>query len=257
MPDILSRMATRVPYLLGIRVLPERMPSEPAYPFNLPFVAKLNLTIQKPVVFFVGENGTGKSTLIEAIAALSRLPVSGGGRNELADSYGPERESLLSKALRPSFRQQPLDGYFLRAEFHAHFASLLDSRELDPDFKGKSPYGLYGGQSLHTRSNGEAFLAVLQNRIGQGLFLLDEPESALSPQRQLALLALIYDLVKTGKSQFLIATHSPILMTYPDAQIISFDQVPLGSTTLEETSHYQITKGILEQPGSYWKHLKD
>jgi len=185
-------MATRVPYLLGIRVLPDRLPVTPAYPFNLPFVAKLNLTIQKPVVFFAGENGTGKSTLIEAIAALSRLPVSGGGRNELSESHGPERESLLSKALRPSFRQQPLDGYFLRAEFHAHFASLLDSRDLDPDFNG-DPYGRYGGQSLHKQSHGEAFLAVLQNRVGQGLFLFDEPESALSPQRQLALLALIYD----------------------------------------------------------------
>lgn len=98
-------------------------------------------------------------------------------------------------------------------------------------------------------------MAVLQNRIGQGLFLLDEPESSLSPQRQLALLALMHDLVATGKSQFLIATHSPILMTYPGSQIISFDKVPLSVTTLEQTAHYQITSGILEQPGSYWKHL--
>jgi predicted ATPase len=245
---------TTVPYLLGVKVLSDRMPLEPAYPFNLPFVAKLDWAIREPVTFFVGENGTGKSTFIEAIAALCRLPVSGGGRNELADNHGPEQESLLSRVLRPSFRRQPRDGYFLRAEFQAHFASLLDARKLDPDFLG-DPYGRYGGRSLHARSHGEAFLAVLQNRIGQGLFLLDEPESALSPQRQLALLALMHDLVKTGKSQFLIATHSPILMTYPGAHIISFDKVPLGATTLQETSHYQITRGILEQPGRYWKHL--
>jgi len=96
--------------------------------------------------------------------------------------------------------------------------------------------------------DGEAFLAVLQNRIGEGLFLLDEPESALSPQRQLTLLTLMHDLVKTGKSQFLVATHSPILMTYPGAQIMTFDKVPLGQTAIEDTSHYQITRGILERP---------
>jgi len=171
-------------------------------------------------------------------------------------NHGPERESSLSTVLQPSFRKQPRDGYFLRAEFQAHFASLLDARKLDPDFIG-DPYGRYGGQSLHTRSHGEAFLAVLQNRIGKGLFLLDEPESALSPQRQLALLALMHDLVKTGESQFLIATHSPILMTYPGAQIISFEEAQLRETILEETSHYQITRGVLEHPGSYWKHLID
>jgi predicted ATPase len=249
-------MAPRVPYLLGLNVIPDRIPQEPTYPFDLPFVSELDLEFRKPVTFFVGENGTGKSTLIEAIAALSRLPVSGGGPNELADNYGPEFESPLSKILRPSFRQKPRDGYFLRAEFHAHFASLLDARRDDPDFE-QNPYGRYGGKSLHQQSHGEAFLSVLQNRIGPGLYLFDEPESALSPQRQLALLALMHDLVKTGKCQFLIATHSPILMTYPDAQIMSFDKNPLRAIAIEETSHYQITKGILEQPGSYWKHLTD
>ncbi len=124
--------------------------------------------------------------------------------------------------IRPAFRQQPKDGFFLRAEFAAHFASLLEEREKDPSFLG-NPYQIYGGRSLHTRSHGEAFLAILQNRFEKGLFLLDEPESALSPQRQLALLTLIYDLVGAGDAQFIIASHSPILMTYPNAQIVSFD----------------------------------
>ena len=110
---------------------------------------------------------------------------------------------------------------------------------------------------MHEQSHGEAFLAVLQNRMGPGLFLFDEPESALSPQRQLALLALMHDFVRTGKCQFVIATHSPILMTYPGAEIISFDKIPLAAIGLEETSHYQITKGILESPASYWKYLTD
>ena len=254
-------MASRVPYLLGLKVVLERLPQPPAYPFNLPFVSELALEFREPVTFFVGENGTGKSTLIEAVAALSRLPVSGGGRAELADNHGPELESALSKVLRPTFRQQPRDGYFLRDEFHAHFASLLDARKRDRDFRDgestRDPYERYGGKSLHEQSHGEAFLAVLQNRIGPGLYLFDEPESALSPQRQLALLALMHGFVKTGRCQFIIATHSPILMTYPHAQIISFDKAPLSAIAFEETSHYQITKGILEQPGSYWKHLTD
>jgi predicted ATPase len=247
-------MGSHVPYLLGLKVLTGRIPVEPGYPFTLPFVAELDLKIQSPVVFLVGENGTGKSTLIEAMAALCRFPVSGGGRNELADQHGPERESLLAGVLRPSFRKHPKDGYFLRAEFQAHFASLLDERKLDPDFDG-DPYGRYGGRSLHTRSHGEAFLAVLENRIGRGLFLMDEPESALSPQRQLALLELIHDHVMSGTFQFVIATHSPILMTYPGAQIVCFDTGKLSPTSLEETSHYQVTRGILERPELYWKHL--
>jgi predicted ATPase len=135
---------------------------------------------------------------------------------------------------------------------------LLDARNTDPDFRaGGDPYARYGGQSLHTRSHGEAFLAILQNRIRSGLLLFDEPESALSPQRQLVLLAQISMLAATGKSQFIIATHSPILLTFPGAQILSFDGDALRPTALEDTSHFQITKGILQNPAVYWKHLQE
>jgi predicted ATPase len=247
-------MRMSVPYLLGVRTVAERLPAQRTFPFDLPFVSNLDLSFQQPVTFFVGENGTGKSTLLEAISVLCKLPVSGGGRNEVGDVHGPEKDSMLAAVLRPSFRQQPRDGFFLRAEFAAHFASLLETREADPDFWG-DPYARYGGRSLHTRSHGEAFLAILQNRIQEGLFLLDEPESALSPQRQLALLALIHDLVATNKSQFIIATHSPVLMTYPGAEIISFDGGILRPVGLKETSHYQVTRDMLEHPLRYWKHL--
>jgi predicted ATPase len=249
-------MPPRVPYLVGVRVIPERLPEERPFPFNLPILPTLDLRFDSPVTFFVGENGTGKSTLLEAIAALCRLPVSGGSRSELADTHGPEKESSLSRVIRPAFQQQPRDGFFLRAEFAAYFASLLEDREKDPDFAG-NPYVSYGGRSLHKRSHGEAFLAILQNRFRKGLFLLDEPESALSPQRQLALLTLIYDLVGTGESQFIIASHSPILMTYPHAQIISFDDENLHEIAIEDTSHYQVTRGILENPEGYWKYLSE
>jgi predicted ATPase len=245
-----------VPYLSSVRTKPDGVQSS-EYPFHLPLIRSLDLSFESPVACFVGENGTGKSTVMEAIAALCRLPVSGGSRNELHEQHGPEASSPLASALRPSFRRRPPDGYFLRAEFQAHFASLLDARNADPDFRlYGDPYQRYGGRSLHTRSHGEAFLAVLKNRIGAGLFLLDEPESALSPQRQLALLALISNLVSKGRSQFIIATHSPILLTVPGAQILSFDGGAIQQVTLEETSHYQITRGILQNPAAYWKHLQ-
>ena len=139
----------------------------------------------------------------------------------------------------------------------AHFASLLDARDVDPDFRlWGDPYERYGGRSLHTRSHGEAFLAIVQNRIRSGLFLFDEPESALSPQRQLALLAHMAALVATCKAQFIVATHSPILLTVPGCQILSFDGDAVREVSLEETSLYQITRGILQDPAVYWKHLQ-
>jgi predicted ATPase len=127
----------------------------------------------------------------------------------------------------------------------------------DPDFRRTgNPYDHYGGQSLHARSHGEAFMAIIQSRFHRGLFLLDEPESALSPQRQLALLARMADMADAGGSQFIVATHSPILMTFPDASIISFDEPGLPSVALEQTSHFQLTRDILNSPDVFWKHLK-
>jgi predicted ATPase len=250
-------MLSRVPYLLGVTVQPDRIRGS-EYPFHLPLLRSLDLQFESPVTFMVGENGTGKSTVIEGLASVCRLPVSGGSRSELSANHGPDSTSALAPALRPVFRRRPRDGYFLRAELQAHFASLLDARRSDPDFTmfGHDPYASYGGQSLHTRSHGEAFLAILQNRIRTGLFLFDEPESALSPQRQLVLLAHMSAMVATGNAQFIVATHSPILLTFPEAQLLSFDGDSVRSVSLEDTSHYQITRGILQNPAAYWKHLQ-
>jgi predicted ATPase len=204
----------------------------------------------------VGENGSGKSTLIEGIASVCRLPVSGGGRQDLSAQHGPRGETSLAAALRPRFRQQPRDAYFFRGEFSAHFASLLDQRRDDPDFWG-DPYASYGGKSLHSRSHGEGYLTLMNERIGEdGIYLLDEPEAALSPQRQLALLALLADRLRVDSTQFIIATHSPILMTLPGAEILLINGALISPTPLEETEHYQVTKAVLQNPSQFWKHLK-
>lgn len=232
----------------------QKQPRRDRFPFNFSWIEQLDLKFSSAVTFFVGENGSGKSTLLEAIAGLSGFPVWGGGRNDLPDQFGPEKESELAQAMYPHFKKRPRDGYFFRAEYYAQFASLLDARKRDKEFK-EDPYGRYGGQSLHTRSHGESFLALMQSRLTNGLFLLDEPESALSPKRQLALLALMLDRIKQGKTQFIIATHSPILMTFPGATVVSFDSHSLDSVDYRESEHFQLTKGILDHPERYWKHL--
>ena len=234
-----------------------QIPRDQRFQFSIPWMhQQFELNFPNAVTFFVGENGSGKSTLIEAIASLCGYPVSGGGTNDATSRFGPEKDSELAHAMYPNFRKRHRDGYFLRAEFYAHFASLLEERERDPDFNS-DPYKRYGGKSLHQQSHGESFLALLQNRFRSGLFLLDEPEAALSPQRQLSLLAMILNWVSEGKSQFIIATHSPILMTYPGATIINFDSDRLEEIPFEETTHYHLTRGILENPNFYWKNLME
>ncbi len=241
-------------YLQRVYLKPDVELDPATFPASLPFVHSLDVRFQTSVTFFVGENGSGKSTLIEAVAALCRLPVGGGGRNELADHQSPHNRSELAPVLRAAFKRRPKDGYFFRAEFQAHFASLLEQRRSDPDFLG-NPYTRYGGRSLHTRSHGEAFLAMFATWMTPGLILMDEPESALSPQRQLALLAQMSTLARSRDVQFIIATHSPILLTYPGATLLSFDGGAIKKTCLEDTSHFQITKGILDAPERYWQHL--
>ncbi len=244
------------PFIAYVTLNPDAELDKSCFPGNLPFTEALHLEFESPVTFFVGENGSGKSTLLEAVAVLAGFPIAGGGTNEVGERHGIQEKSALADALRMAFAKRPKDGYFFRAELQAQFASLLDQRRDDPSF-GADPYGRYGGRSLHAMSHGEAFLSVMQNRFAGGLFLLDEPESALSPQRQLTLLALMHDRVRDGDAQFIVATHSPILLTYPGSTIVSFDGPSLQAVSLAETKHYQITHGILNRPESYWKHLRD
>ncbi|MCL2829559.1 MAG: AAA family ATPase [Betaproteobacteria bacterium] len=205
------------------------------YPFNIPAVRQLeSIEFHPNLTFFVGENGSGKSTVLEAIAIALGFGAEGGTKNVQFRTV--ESVSPLHKALRLARGvPQPRDAYFLRAESFFNVASYMD---------GVGYLESYGG-SLHARSHGEAFMAVLLNKLkGNGIYLFDEPEAALSPGRQMAALSAIHQLVEAS-SQFIIATHSPILLSYPRARIIQFDRSGIGEVAYEETEHYAVTRDFL------------
>ncbi|MDF3833783.1 AAA family ATPase [Cupriavidus basilensis] len=217
------------------------------YPFSLPAVRSLDvLEIHPKVTFLVGENGSGKSTLMEAIAVAMGYNAEGGSRNF---SFGTRRShSELHQYLRVArgFRR-PRDGFFLRAESFFNVATEIERLDAEPAF-GPPVVDAYGGRSLHEQSHGESFLALMMHRFGgNGLYLLDEPEAALSPQRQLAVLSRIHDLVGDG-SQFIIATHSPILMAYPDAWIYACSAEGVVRVGYQDTEHFRVTRDFLANP---------
>ncbi len=217
------------------------------YPFSLPAVRSLDvLEIHPKVTFLVGENGSGKSTLMEAIAVAMGYNAEGGSRNF---SFGTRRShSELHQYLRVArgFRR-PRDGFFLRAESFFNVATEIERLDAEPAF-GPPVVDAYGGRSLHEQSHGESFLALMMHRFGgNGLYLLDEPEAALSPQRQLAVLSRIHDLVGDG-SQFIIATHSPILMAYPDAWIYACSAEGVARVGYQDTEHFRVTRDFLANP---------
>ncbi len=204
------------------------------------------------VSFFVGEYGTGKSTLLEAIAVAAGFNAEGGTRNFHFSTAATH--SGLHEYLNLSRGAYPRDGFFLRAESVYNVATEIDRMDAEPSF-GAPVLASYGGVSLHEQSHGESFLAIMQHRFGgQGLYLLDEPEAALSPTRQLALLTLLHELAAQG-SQFIIATHSPILMAYPGACIYQFSQQGVARTAYRDTEHYRLTRRFLNDPDSMLRIL--
>jgi predicted ATPase len=233
---------SQVGFIRSVSILREGVSHPGVYPFDIPAVKALDgLTLDPRVTFFVGENGTGKSTLVEGIAVAAGFNPEGGGRNfnfATSDTHSSLGQSI--RLVRNPARNR--DGYFLRAESVYNLSSELEElRKTDA-----LAYRSYGGQSLHTRSHGEAFMAVLEYRLGgDGLYILDEPESALSPLRQLACLARMKQLVRAG-SQFSVATHSPILMAYPRATIYQLSQQGIVKVAYEETEHYAITKAFMD-----------
>jgi predicted ATPase len=201
----------------------------------------------------IGENGAGKSTLIEAIAVLAGFNAEGGSKNF---RFGTRRsESCLHQFMRPvRGHRRPRDGFFLRAESYFNVATEIE--RLDEEQGGPRVIDAFGGVSLHEQSHGESFLALATHRFrGQGLYILDEPEAALSPQRQLALLSIIHEHVEERASQFVIATHSPILMAYPNARICRLGADGIEQVAYEDTEHYRITRDFLNSPERFFKTL--
>lgn len=225
-----------------IRIDPDLPQTE--YYAALPAVKQIvregGIALTKPVTFFVGENGIGKSTLIEAVAVTAGFNPEGGTRNyqfSTADSHS----TLYAHIHLVRGIDRHSDGFFLRAESFYNAASYLDTMD-------SKALRSYGGVSLHRLSHGESFLALVENRFSpDGLFLLDEPEAAISPMRMLRLMADIHDLAKRG-AQFIISTHSPLLITLPDADIIRFTEQGLAHVGYRDTEHFQITRDFLMDP---------
>lgn len=219
--------------------------SQDCYPFNVPaFRNGIDIELNSNVTFFVGENGSGKSTLLEALAEIGGFSPEGGSRDHCREAFADRSE--FAQALRLSWLPKVADGFFMRAESFYNFASYLDE---------VSSLRAYGGKSLHAQSHGESFLALFNNRFEQGLYILDEPEAALSPQRQLSFLKIIHELEAPGHAQFLIATHSPILLAYPGAVLYSLSNEGISQINYRDTEHYLVTKNFLNAPERYLKHL--
>jgi predicted ATPase len=226
-------------FLKSLSLLRENIDSFDNYPFSIPAIKNLSeIEFKSMVTFFVGENGTGKSTLLEAIAEQCSFNTAGGGRNNTYKVHAAE--AGLANFIRLSWMPKITNGFFLRAESFYHFATHIDMVD-------DTGYRDYGGRSLHQQSHGESFLSLFMNRFkGKAIYLLDEPEAALSPARQLAFLKILHDLSSRGDAQFIIATHSPILMGYPNAIILNFDKSKIEEIAYEMTDHYQITKYFLQ-----------
>jgi predicted ATPase len=267
----LSRTASRGPTeppLRRIALTRETLDEQRGYPFDLSVIASFErLDVRRRVLFLVGENGSGKSTFLEALALSCGFASEGGTRNlqpparVSADPRNDDTEApvrRLARALRLSWTpDRQRDGFFMRAETFYDFASVLDRSERERDPLGPSFLGAYGGASLHDRSHGESFLTLFLNRFsGRGLYLLDEPEAALSAARQMTLLVRIHDLLSANRqAQFVIATHSPIILAYPDAQIVSFDGERLHEIAYRQTDAYLVTRRFLSDPDTMLRRL--
>jgi predicted ATPase len=242
-------------YILEAWLLRDKVRSFDRYPYTLPAIAKLDkITFHPAVTFLIGENGAGKSTLLEALAVAWGFNPEGGSHNFRFSTRASH--SSLSDCLRlVKGIHRPKDGFFLRAESFFNVATEIE--RLDDAPGGPPLIDSYGGRSLHEQSHGESFFTLLMDRFrGQGLYLLDEPEAALSPTRQMAMISRMHQLV-TDHSQFIIATHSPIIMAYPNAQILWVNEEGIQPVEYTETEHYSVTKDFLNRYERFLKELID
>ncbi len=236
-----------LPYLKEIYLKRGEISDFASYPFSIPAIRELDhLELGKEVTFFVGENGSGKSTFLEAVAVGLGFNPEGGTKNFNFGTRDSHSELYRFLRLSKSFIK-PKDGFFLRAESYFNVATNIEQLDLEDSF-GPPVINSYGGVSLHEQSHGESFLSLVLNRFGgKGLYILDEPEAALSPTRQLAVLSRMKQLID-DESQFIIATHSPILLAYPGATIYLIDDGGISPVRYEDTEHYEVTKAFLENP---------
>jgi len=233
------------PFLRRITTLADRV-DRSRYPFNIAaFSHGIDVEIKSNVTFFVGENGSGKSTLLEGIAENSGFNPEGGGRDH--QFAGHQDRSDLASALRLSWSLKVTDGFFMRAESFYNFASYIE--------RSGSNFERYGGRPLHDQSHGESFLSLFSNFFDRGIYILDEPEAVLSPQRQLSFLSIVRRLETARRAQFLVSTHSPIILAYPGAILLSLDSDAIREVDYRDTEHYRVTKQFLASPERYFKHL--
>jgi len=266
---------------IHLRSVHRRGGEEGVFPFTVPAIRTLDqLALDTPVTFFVGENGSGKSTLLEGIAAAARLPAIGSADLQRDETLTAQRR--LGKALRLTWTKRATRGFFLRAEDFFGFTKRLaqqrvefqqQASDIEKEYRtqGRSPYAMglaqlparssladmerRYGVDLDANSHGQSFLKLFQSRfVPGGLHLLDEPEAPLSPQSQLALLAMIGEMVG-HHAQFIVATHSPMLLAFPGARIYNFDATPIQAVAYEELDHVRITRDFLSAPERYLNQI--
>ena len=234
-------------HLKAVTLHPEKYPTEDHYPFNLPLFRQTErVTFDTPVTLFVGENGTGKSTLLQAVARACGIHIwRDAGR--IRYRFNPYEE-MFHRYLSIEWVKDRVPGSFFGSAIFQDFAEILDEwAAADP---GQLKY--FGGESLVTKSHGQSLMAFFRSRYRiEGLYCLDEPEAALSPRSQLELLDLLGEMSEAGHAQFIVATHSPILLACPGARIYSFDYAPVQTVAYEETSHYQIYADFLADRTRY------
>ena len=236
-------------HLKSVKLLSEEYPTKNHYPFNIDVLRQTpHINFSSPVTFFVGENGSGKSTLLEALARRCHIHIWSG--EERTRSVVNHYEDKLFLYMEVQWTNGTVLGSFFSSQIFRNFAQLLDIWEADNP--GQIDY--FGGKSLLTQSHGQSLMSFFRARYKiRGLYLLDEPETALSPKSQLDLLRLLQEMSCLGHAQFIIATHSPILLACPGSVIYSFDQIPVKAIHYEETEHYQIYKSFMKDPDDYLK----
>jgi len=236
-------------HLKEVRLLSEKYPTKDHYPFNIDVLQKTRgIEFSSPVTFFIGENGSGKSTLLEALARRCGIHIWGGV--DCTRSEPNPYEEMLFLYLEVKWTDGIVPGSFFSSQIFRNFAELVEMWEADNP--GQIEY--FGGKSLLTQSHGQSLMSFFRARYRiKGLYLMDEPETALSPRSQLELLKLLREMSVLGHAQFIIATHSPILLACPGAIIYSFDHSPVRTLRYEDTEHYQVYKSFMENPGKYLK----